>query len=101
MNKPKELTFGLTSLNENGHGFRINITFHPTMLGKCDFDVTYMFDHEETSDAVGVLMTHDDLHRLRSLIDQAVEVSYNREPEDHNDNEDDDYYYDLDLGDDD
>lgn len=100
MTKHKELTFGFTSLNDNGHGFRFNITFHPTMLGKCDFDVTYIFDHEETSDTVGILLTHDDLQRLRSFITQAIDVSYNREPEDHED-EDDDYYFDLDLGDDD
>lgn len=93
----KEVSFGLESLNDNACGFRINITFHPTMRGRCDFDISYIHEYE-ASDSVGVLMEHDDLMRLRELLNTAIDESYKRLPE-----VEDDYEVDLAdfLGDDD
>lgn len=92
----KEVSFGLESLNDNGCGFKINITFHPTMRGKCDFDISYICDYD-AAESVGVLMEHDDLSRLQAILSDALQESYKRLPEEE------DYEVDLSdfIGDDD
>lgn len=86
----KEVSFGLESLNDNGCGFKINITLHPTMRGKCDFDISYICDYD-AAESVGVLMEHDDIDRLMSLLSNARNESYKRLPE----VEDDDFEVNL------
>lgn len=95
----KEVTYSMTSVNDGGYGFKINITFHPSHRGHCDFDIVWVADHEETDQYCGVLMEHDDLDRLQNLIGDARSESMKRLPE----VEDEDYEVDIAdfLGDDD
>lgn len=83
----KDTTFSLTSLNDNGYGFKINITFHSSHKGHCDFDLVWMAENEETDNYVGVLMEHDDIERLQSLLSQAWNESSKRLPEEDSDDE--------------
>lgn len=77
----KEVTFSLSSVNDGGYGFKMNITFHPSHRGHCDFDMVWMAEHEETDHYVGVLMEHDDLLRLKAFVDESISESYKRLPE--------------------
>lgn len=83
----KEVSFSLSSVNDGGYGFKINITFHPSHRGHCDFDIVWMADHEETDQYVGVLMEHDDLERLRNVLSDAISESHKRLPEEDEDDE--------------
>lgn len=83
----KEVSFSLSSVNDGGYGFKINITFHPTMRGHCDLDIVRIADHEEKDEYVGVLLEHDDLLRLKAFVDESISESYKRLPEEDEDDE--------------